>query len=66
MIGLMPEGTFEDGIVPAWEWFFADPEREKQIKAIDSEIAGYPDGVMRELYKTYLRKENVLEKLMEF
>ena len=65
MIGLMPERTFEDGIVPEWEWFFADPEREKQIKAIDNEIAGYPDGVMHELYKSYLQRENVLEKLME-
>lgn len=65
MIGLMPEGTFEEGIVPEWKWFFADPKREKQIKEIDSEIAGYPDGVMHELYKSYLQRENVLEKLME-
>ena len=36
MIELMPERTFEDGAVPAWDWFFADPERERQIKEIRS------------------------------
>lgn len=52
-IVLMPEGTFESRIMPEWDWFFGDSEREKQINRIDSAIAGYPDGLTSEMLKKY-------------
>lgn len=52
-IELMPENTFEERIMPEWDWFFADSEREKLIKEIDSAASGYLDGLISDLLWSY-------------
>ena len=51
------------GIVPEWEWFFAD-ERGDIIDKIDYEICGYPDGRMYDLYIAYISNPQNAEQLL--
>lgn len=63
---LMPDGTFDSRVMPEWKWFFADPEREKEIAQIESIIADYPDGPMIDLYYRGITSDiTVAEKLLE-
>lgn len=57
-IALIPKDT-----VPEWDWFF-DDEREQIISRIDSAICNYPDGVMRELYITYISDSENANQLL--
>ncbi len=64
-IDIMPEGTFENRVIPAWEWFFEE-ERKNIIKSINSEISNYPDGLMRGLYHKYIISDiNIAKKILD-
>lgn len=57
-IVLIPKDT-----VPEWDWFF-DDERGKIISMIDSKICNYPDGVMSDLYITYISDSEKANQLL--
>lgn len=65
-INLLPPNTFEDMILPDWNWFYKDMEIEDKIRNIDSKISNYPDGSMQTIYYKYVTRENVAEKLFSF
>ncbi len=52
-IALMPEGTFENKVIPKDEWFFEEA-RNKEIMRIDSFIGNYPDDLLYDLYYKYI------------
>lgn len=63
---LMPAGTFENRVMPAWKWFFETRERENKISQIDTFIGGCPDGVMRKIYRRYITAdETIAEELLD-
>ena len=49
----MPKGTFEDRVMPEYEWFSENAEREEAAENIESVISDYPDGLTRELLWKY-------------
>lgn len=52
-IDFLPNGTFENHVIPEWGWFMAD-ENYNVIEKIDSDICNYPDGLLRGLYRKFL------------
>jgi hypothetical protein len=52
-LDLMPKGTFEDRVMPEYEWFSENAEREEAAENIESAISDYPDGLTRELLWKY-------------
>lgn len=63
---LLPDGTFENRVMPEWKWFFADEAREKEIDRISWYIIDYPDGPMIDLYHRGITADiTVAQKLLE-
>lgn len=58
LISLLPAG-----IVPEWDWFFEGATGEI-IERIDSEICNYPDGVMHQIYVTYISDPQIAAQLL--
>ncbi len=52
-IDYMPQQTFENHIIPEWDWFM-DEKNSEVIESIDSKISNYPDGLLRVLYREYV------------
>ncbi|MBR6563696.1 MAG: hypothetical protein IKK70_07150 [Clostridia bacterium] len=52
-IDLMPKGTFENRVMPEYEWFSENAEREEAAENIEAEITEYPDGYTGELLWEY-------------
>lgn len=57
-IALIPKAT-----IPEWDWFF-DDERKQIIHRLDSKICNYPDGLMKNLYITYISNCENANKLL--
>lgn len=63
-IDLLPDNTFEASVIPDWDWFFENEEREDKISEIDGDITDYPDGVMRNVFRRYCSDKSVAEKIL--
>lgn len=64
-IELLPAGTFTNSTIPEWKWFFEDQARSQTINEIDGQICNYPDGVMKNIYHSYVSQKGIAEKLLE-
>lgn len=64
-LDFLPKETFEKHIIPEWSWFM-DSKNETVIDDIDSEISNYPDGLLRELYRTFvLTNTDAVKELLQ-
>lgn len=56
-LDLMPKGTFENRVMPEYEWFSENAQREEAAEEIEATISDYPDGLTGELLWKYFTSD---------